>query len=234
MEDCMKEVPNPLSFWPVLAGSTFLSTPGVKGMIIEQRTGKPVIGARIYAVWKRRLRSQDGQVFEETAKKVGLITAEDGCFEIPPYFLFNPAPGPEGHAGSFAFMVYADEYKVRLYTFRDPESLTSYESYDWRELAPVSQEERMIIRLSKISDSAITAEGRDEPECRLADDCPEAARTSRSPLNGYPDRYYPLGHCRAVANKLDTAQRESRPVGGHIRERVMRARKKLAEDSEEQ
>ena len=231
----MKEVPNPLSFWPVLAGSTFLSTPGVKGLVIEQRTDKPVTGARIYAVWKRRLRSHDGQIFEETAKKVGLITAEDGCFEIPPYFLFNPAPGPEGHAGSFAFMVYADEYKVRLYTFRDPESLTSYESYDWRELAPVSHGERMIIRLSRISDSATTPDGRDEPECRLAGDCPGAGRTARSSLNGdFADGYYSLGDYRAVVNRLDTARRESKPPEEYIRERVTRARKKLAEDSKKQ
>jgi hypothetical protein len=231
----MKEVPNPLSFWPVLAGSTFLSTPGVKGMIIEQRTGKPVIGARVYAVWKRRLRSHDGQVFEETAKKVGLITAEDGCFEIPPYFLFNPAPGPGGHAGSFAFMVYADGYKVRLYTFRDPESLTSYESYDWRELAPVSQGERMVIRLSKISDSATTPDGRDEPERRSAGDYPEAERPAGSSLDGdFADECHYPGDCRAVVNRIDRARNESRLSGGYIRERVMRARKRLVEDPKKQ
>ena len=231
----MKVVLNPLSFWPVLAGSTFLSTPGIKGLIVEDRTGKPVAGARVYAVWKRRLRGPDGRISEETAKKVGLITEEDGCFEIPPHFLFNPAPGPEGHAGSFAFMAYAEEYKIRLYTFRDPESLTSYESYDWRELAPISHGERMTIRLSKISDPVITADGRDEPECRLAGDYSEAGRTARSPLNGdFTDGYYFLGDYPAVVNRLDTARKESRPSEGYIRERVTRARKKLAEDSKKQ
>ena len=223
----MRETSNPLAFWPVLAGSTFLSTPGVKGLIVENRTGKPVEGAHVYALWKRHLRNTGGHILEETAKKIGLVTPEDGCFEIPPYFLFNPAPGVRGHAGSFAFMVYAERFKVRLYTFRDPESLTSYESCDWKELALFSNGERMTIRLSRISEPLTEPACMNEFGSLPALNRPEAATVPSGPANGESAADdFPAGAetppgppCKPV------------PQPGDTRERIMRARKLLVENS---
>jgi len=228
----VKEVSNPLGFWPVLAGSTFLSTPGVKGLIIEDKTGKPLAGAHVYALWKRHLRGFRGQITEETAKKTGMVTSEDGCFEIPPYFLFNPSPDLRGHAGSFAFMVYAEGYKARLYTFSDPESLTSY-PYDWKEVAPSSNGERMTIRLSRISDSVTELPGpASESGSGPGKSRPEGARVPVGPGNGQSaDGRYAAEDCEAAAELPDGPSDESNIQRGHINERIMRARKRLTEES---
>ena len=229
----MTRFSGPLRFWPVLTGSTFLSTPDIKGLIVDGGTGKPVAGAHVYAMWKRRLGNPDGRVSEETAKRLGLVTTGDGCFEIPSYFLFNPAPSPLSQAGSFAFMVFADEYKIKLYTFHDPESLVAYESCEWRELAPVPNGKRMIIRLSKISDPVISIDQKDEcEERRLAIDYLEAGRLESGRAGGeFADGYYSIEDYRAVVGKLDIARSGLRPPGAYVRERIMRARKRLTEDS---
>ena len=191
-------------------------------MVLESVTGEPVAGARVYAVWKRRLRNSGGQTSEETARKIGLVTSGDGCFEIPPYFLFNPAPDPGEFAGSFAFMVYADGYKICLYTFRDSGSMTSYGPYDWREIAPVSRGERMTIRLSKIPDAPESTSRSEEPGPR-----PVGAASNGENSEG----------CRPFENDHAEAGRPDAPGGameapsGSVQERLRRARKRIAEES---
>jgi hypothetical protein len=229
----MKRFSGPLRFWPVLTGSTFLSTPHIKGLILDCGTEKPVAGAHVYAMWKRRLGNPDGQVSEETAKRLGVVTNEDGYFEIPSYFLFNPAPSPLGQAGSFAFIVFADDYKIKLFTFHDPESLVAYESCEWRELAPAPKGGRTTIKLSKICDQAMLIDQGDEyEERRLAVDYLEAGRLEAGRAGvEFADGYHSIEDYRTIVDKLDTARSLSEPPGRYVRERIMRARKRLAEDS---
>jgi hypothetical protein len=95
----------------LLAGCSSLSTPEIKGVVVDAETGKPIEDARIFAEWRIITSGPGGRGPGEIKKEIKLKTGPDGRFTIPAHTVRNYWPYPIGQGGFFGSAVIAVGYK---------------------------------------------------------------------------------------------------------------------------
>jgi hypothetical protein len=107
----MNKLPYLLFLLLLLTGCSTLSTPEIRGIVVDAETGKPIADARIFAEWKLITSGPGGPGAGEVKKEVKLKTGPDGKFVLPPFRLVNNMPYPFGQGGYFDFNIIALGYK---------------------------------------------------------------------------------------------------------------------------
>ena len=106
-----------------VTGCTSLTTPEIKGVVVDAETGKPIEGARVYAAWLKITAGPGGKGPGTVVKELWLTADAIGQFRIPEYRISNPAPYPFGQGGHWSLNVYAHEYYHQSYGFDSAKEL---------------------------------------------------------------------------------------------------------------
>jgi hypothetical protein len=134
----------------LIMGCTTLKTPEMKGVVLDTETGKPIMDARIYTKWERKMIGFGGETSGGIEKELRLKTKDDGAFLIPGRTFINFIPFPIGRGGFFYMIVYAHGYKFKSFTFYEEKAFGHPRHYE--EFKKLGENRVLLFKLEEIKD----------------------------------------------------------------------------------